>query len=116
MTPDFTRGAPARLMLAAFTALSVTAPARGEPAPPFNELFQRAQMASPRLAESASNIRAAEGLALQAAVRPNPTLGLEVENIGTSKGYSGLSGTQTTLSVGQPFELGGKRQARIDAG
>jgi cobalt-zinc-cadmium efflux system outer membrane protein len=41
---------------------------------------------------------------------------LEVENIGTNRGYSGVSGTQTTLSVGQPFELGGKRQARIDAG
>jgi cobalt-zinc-cadmium efflux system outer membrane protein len=104
------------MAFAAMLASAAPAPASAESAPPFRQLLEQAQAATPRLMESAANIRAAEGLALQAASRPNPSLGLEVENIGTNRGYSGLSGTQTTLSVGQPFELGGKRQARIDAG
>lgn len=118
MNPHVSRGALARLpfIVLGIVFAITTAPARAEPAPPFRALLQQAQAAAPRLAESAANIRAAEGLALQAAARPNPSLGLEVENIGTNRGYSGLSGTQTTLSVGQPFELGGKRQARVEAG
>lgn len=119
MDPHFYRGALARLpsvACAIVLAGAASVPACAQPAPPFKQLLEQAQATTPRLMESAANVRAAEGLALQAAARPNPSLGLEVENIGTNKGYSGLSGTQTTLSVGQPFELGGKRQARIDAG
>lgn len=52
---------------------------------------------------------ASEGGVLQAETRPNPVLGVEVED--TSRRATRL--TTTTLSV--PIELGGKREARIAA-
>jgi len=85
-------------------------------APPYAALFQQAQGNAPRLAESQANIRAAEGLALQAGLRPNPSVGFEVENIGIKEKDSGFTEFQATLSIGQPIELGGKRAARIAAG
>ena len=116
METHFSRGAHARLAIAALIfAAGVSAP-HAEPAPPYLVLFRQAESTAPRLAESAANVRGAEGQALQATVRPNPSLGLEVENIGSSGRFSGLSNTQTTLSVNQPIELGGKRSARIAAG
>jgi len=50
-----------------------------------------------------------EGIVLQAGARPNPVLGIEVED--TSR--KATRSTTTTLSV--PIELGGKRDARIAA-
>src|SRR5258706_8007700 len=119
MEPCFLKGAHARHVMSAFAVLLVidtSFPAKADPAPPFLQLFRQAEAAAPRLAESAANVRSAEGQAQQAAVRPNPSLGLEVENIGSSGRFSGLSNTQTTLSINQPIELGGKRGARIAAG
>jgi cobalt-zinc-cadmium efflux system outer membrane protein len=88
--------------------------AEAEPAPPYLALFRQAEGTAPRLAESAANIGAAEGQTIQAAVRPNPILGLESENIG--RGYAnGLSTEQTTLSVSEALEIGGQRPARIAA-
>ena len=102
-------GARARLAMAVLAMVfgEGVAASNAEPAPPYLALFRQAESASPRLAESAANVRGAEGLALQATVRPNPSLGLEVENIGSSGRFSGLSNTQSTLSVNQPIELGG---------
>jgi cobalt-zinc-cadmium efflux system outer membrane protein len=94
---------------------AVCAPAMAEPAPPYLALFRQAEGLAPRLAESDANIRAAEGQSIQAAVRPNPTLGLEVEDIGGGSGYNGLSRSQTTLSVSEALEIGGQRSARIGA-
>ncbi len=112
------KGACMRLLIfacAVFTA-GASVNARGEPAPPFHMLLQQAQSAAPRLAESAANIQTAEGLALQTTARPNPSLSLELENIGQNGGPNGLANMQTTLSINQPIELGGKRSARISAG
>ena len=118
MDTHFSRGAHAclamvALVIASGTGISVS---NAEQAPPYLALFRQAESTSPRVAESAANVRSAEGQALQASVRPNPSLGLEVENIGSSGRFSGLSNTQTTLSVNQPIELWGKRGARIAAG
>lgn len=97
-------------------ALASGGAAAADPAPPFRELLSQAQTAAPRLAEAAASVRQAEGLARQAAARPNPTLGVEVENFSGSGPYGGTSQAETTFSVGQPIELGGKRGARIAAG
>jgi cobalt-zinc-cadmium efflux system outer membrane protein len=51
---------------------------------------------------------------VQARARSNPTIGVEVEDVGV-KDSTGLSRSQTTLSASQALELGGKRQARIAA-
>jgi outer membrane protein, heavy metal efflux system len=91
-------------------------PANAEPAPPYAELFRQAEAGAPRLAESQANIRAAAGRADQAAVLPNPSVGAEVENLGRKPNLGGFAAEQTTLSVNEPIELGGKRGARIAAG
>jgi cobalt-zinc-cadmium efflux system outer membrane protein len=49
---------------------------------------------------------------ITAGLRPNPTANFLAEQFG---GASDASQTQYTLSVGQPIELGGKRQRRIDS-
>ncbi|MDP0499694.1 MAG: TolC family protein [Verrucomicrobiota bacterium JB022] len=56
---------------------------------------------------------AAAGQVEQASLRPNPTIGAEVENfLGTGGGLSGVDGLEITLGVSQVLEMGGKRQRR----
>ena len=100
--------------LAALGLLSGTAAA--EPAPPFTELLRQAQATAPRLAEARAEVARTEGLARQARAYPNPSLGLEVENFSGSGPYKGIDQAETTASISQTFELGGKRPARIAAG
>ncbi|MBY0401380.1 TolC family protein [Myxococcota bacterium] len=67
---------------------------------------------SPGLASTAYEIRRREALAIQANLIPNPTLSLDVEDfIGPSQQKS-YGYQQTTLSLAQLVELGGKRGAR----
>lgn len=47
-----------------------------------------------------------------AALRPDPRLGFEVEDFAGTDGFSDLNSAQTTLSLSQTFERGGKRSAR----
>ncbi|MFC3070449.1 TolC family protein [Phenylobacterium soli] len=95
-------------------ALASGRSAAADPAPPFTELLAQARDRAPRLAEAESSVRQAEGLARQAGARPNPEASVEVENF-DPRGR-GADQIQTTLSLGQPIELGGKRPARIAAG
>lgn len=85
------------------------------PAPPYAVLVLQAESAAPRLAESGANVRVAEGNAEQADVAPNPVLGFEVENLGY-RDRNGMSQRQSTLSINQTLELGGKQSARAAAG
>lgn len=74
------------------------------------EAIARALGNSPSLDASFSEVRAARGRAMQAGVRPNPQLGLEVEDL--TVGAGGPSGTQLTLRAQHAVELGRKRAAR----
>ncbi|KRB44482.1 TolC family protein [Phenylobacterium sp. Root700] len=96
-------------------ALSAGA-ASADPAPPYPELLRQAQTTSPRLAEARAEIARATGLAHQAGARPNPILGVEIENFSGSGPYKGSSLAETTASLEQTLELGGKRGARVEAG
>jgi len=49
---------------------------------------------------------------ITAGLRPNPTANFLAEQFG---GASSASQTQYTINIGQPIELGGKRQRRIDS-
>ena len=49
---------------------------------------------------------------ITAGLRPNPTANVLAEQFG---GASSASQTQYTINIGQPIELGGKRQRRIDS-
>lgn len=112
--------APRRAVLMGAVAMAAAMFAAGQsladPAPAFLDLVQQARTTAPRLAISDADVSKAEGLRRQAAARPNPTVDLQAENFAGSGLFRGLSQTETTLSVAQPIELGGKRPARIAVG
>ena len=70
---------------------------------------------SPELAAFDYDLRAAEARILQAGLRPNPTLGLDIENPTGSGPYKNAEQMENTLTLSQLIELGGKRPARIFA-
>ena len=106
---------PLRAALACVASGVLCTSAAAQTAPAFPVLLKQAQAAAPRLSLGAAETRAAEGLALQAATRPNPTLGLMVENAAGTGPYKDFDSAETTLSIEQPLELGGKRAARTSA-
>lgn len=76
------------------------------------EALSRAAGADPALSAAAARIDAAEAGTRQADRRPNPTLGLTVEDFAGTRTYSGVGRAQTTLAYEQTLELGGDRAAR----
>jgi cobalt-zinc-cadmium efflux system outer membrane protein len=67
---------------------------------------------SPELAMYSAEMRAAEARVVQAGLRPNPELSLELEDFAGSGDLSGARELQTTLQLSQVIELGGKRAGR----
>jgi cobalt-zinc-cadmium efflux system outer membrane protein len=67
---------------------------------------------SPELQAHAAEARAREARALQAGLPPNPTLRAEVEDFGGTGRRRAFTSTQTTVSLAQLVELGGKRSKR----
>ncbi|HPC96950.1 MAG TPA: hypothetical protein PLU87_18550 [Sedimentisphaerales bacterium] len=59
--------------------------------------------------------RAAEARRLQASVPPNPELAVEIESLAGRGQRSGFDGAETTVSLGQLIERGGKRDKRVRA-
>jgi cobalt-zinc-cadmium efflux system outer membrane protein len=59
-------------------------------------------------------MRAADARIAQAGLRPNPELGITLENFGGSGSERGTDALESTLSLSQVIELGGKRDRRID--
>jgi cobalt-zinc-cadmium efflux system outer membrane protein len=66
----------------------------------------------PELVAVTAEIDGKEGAALQAGLLPNPEFEVEVEEIGADEGTDVL---ETTFSLSQDVELGGKRRKRRDA-
>ena len=58
------------------------------------------------------SLRAAEARGLQAGLPPNPEVQVEVEEFGGSGARRGFDAAETTIQIGQPIELGGKRDRR----
>jgi cobalt-zinc-cadmium efflux system outer membrane protein len=65
----------------------------------------------PGLRGSAWRLRAATARRIDAGRRPSPTASVEVENLG---GDPGTDRYEATASLGQTFELGGDRAARVE--
>jgi len=106
---------PLRAALAcAASGLFCTSVAAGT-APTYQALLKHAQASAPRLALGSAETRVAQSQVVQAAARPNPTVGLMVENAAGSGPYKDFNGAETTLTIEQPLELGGKRAARTSA-
>lgn len=88
-------------------AMSASAQQRAAAAPlTLASAVQLALENNPEISAARREIDAAEGARTQAVVYQNPTLGLEVEDVRRDS-------RTTTLLLSQPFELGGKRAARI---
>jgi cobalt-zinc-cadmium efflux system outer membrane protein len=95
-------------------------PANPAPAPAnligsisLRDAIAAALLGSPELAAVAYELRSREARELQAAARPNPELGVELENVAGSGARSGVDAAETTLSLAQLVELGGKRESRV---
>lgn len=67
---------------------------------------------NPGLAQYPYALRSAQARELQASLRPNPELGIDIENIAGSGSYRGITATETTLRLGVLLERGNKRNAR----
>ncbi|NQE64349.1 TolC family protein [Caulobacter sp. RHG1] len=79
------------------------------------DALARAQAQSPLMTAAQAQVTAAEGRARQAGLPPNPEAGLQAENFAGSGQYGDFASTETTLSVSQRLELGGKRRTRLAA-
>ncbi|WP_241004585.1 TolC family protein [Brevundimonas fontaquae] len=77
------------------------------------EALSRSAASDPAQAGAQARARAGEASVRQADVRPNPTLGLMVENFPAFGGGDILGRTETTLSYEQRIERGGDRPARV---
>lgn len=68
---------------------------------------------APAIEAAQAGVAAAQAGRRVAALRPNPTISTQVENVVGTGPYRGFSQAETTLSFAVPIELGGKRSARI---
>jgi len=97
---------------AATTSADSELPAEPEGTITLRDALAAALLRSPDLAAFSWEIRVREARALQAGLRPNPEVALEVENVGGSGDFTGTDQPETTLALGQLIELGGKRTKR----
>jgi outer membrane protein, heavy metal efflux system len=74
--------------------------------------WERVLCADPALSAAELGIDAQAGLIVQAGLLPNPVLGVVAENLAVSHPNQHTEPPQTTFSLSQVVELGGKRQAR----
>lgn len=102
-------------LLGGLAGIALAVPAWADPAPPFAQLLRQAQD-SPRVKALEADVDRAKGLSEQARARPNPTVSVYGENFAGTSPYDGVGRSETTVQYNQPFELGGKRSARIAAG
>ena len=79
------------------------------------EAAAKALLQNPTLSAFSLDKRIKEAQTLQAGLRPNPRLGIGVDDASGSGKFSGFDRSEITVQLGQLIELGGKRTARINA-
>lgn len=77
------------------------------------QALEEAEARSPAVVAARAEVEAARGRLQQARLRFNPSLNVDVENFAGTGPYSGFNGTETTVSVNQRLDLGGRRRARM---
>lgn len=110
-----------RLLAALLAAASCASMAQAQTSPPapagqalsLERALALAGVASPSLEAASADMRAAEAGRRVAALRPNPTVTVDAENVAGTGTYRGGHSMETTTAVALPIELGGKRSARI---
>lgn len=110
-----------RLIAAALAVAFCASAAQAQTPPPVESgptltlarALELAGASSPALDAAAAELRAAEAGRQIAALRPNPSLSVDAENLAGSGPYRGFASLEATTSLTVPVELGGKRSARI---
>jgi cobalt-zinc-cadmium efflux system outer membrane protein len=104
----------ATFSVAAASAL-IAPPALAQVAAPLTlqDALTRAIESDPGLRSAEAGVDAAMGGARQARARPNPELSAEVENFNGRGDLRGFSGAESTFSLSQEIEVGGRRTARV---
>lgn len=77
------------------------------------QALRRAGAVSPAQEAATAGILAASAQRRVAALRPNPSIVAETENVAGTGAYRGVRSSETTVGLALPIELGGKRSARI---
>src|SRR5438094_7757251 len=77
-----------------------------------DQALRLASETNPNVRAKEFELKAVGAGEITAGLRPNPTANFLAEQFG---GASSASQTQYTINIGQPIELGGKRQRRIDS-
>lgn len=80
-----------------------------------DDALRIAEANSPRIRAADARREGATGDRMQAGAWPNPELFVDAENFAGSKEYRGTNNIELTAGLSQRIEIGGKRQARIDA-
>jgi cobalt-zinc-cadmium efflux system outer membrane protein len=88
-------------------------PILAEPVLTLADALGRAGASSPFQDAASAGVRAAEAQRRVAALRPNPSIVAETENVAGSGIYRGVRSSETTLGLALPLERGSKRQARM---
>ena len=105
-----------RIITVACCVVLLGAPARPSAQAPVStltleEAVSLAGVANPTVRAKEFEVQAVGANEITAALRPNPTANFLAEQFGSGN----VAVTQYTFNVGQPIELGGKRQRRIDS-
>lgn len=105
--------------IAGWLLLVCTASAQGNPPADgsslnLNDAVARTLERNPALIAFGYQIEVQEGRVVQSGLRPNPELGVLVENAFGSGDFQGIDAAETTLSLAWVLERG-KRERRVDA-
>src|SRR5690606_15159904 len=108
-----------RLCAPALAVWLITGAATAAPSPTtalisLPEVLGKTLEQNPDLAAYPYRLRAADAAALQARLRPQAELSVEVENLAGDAPSDGVNGAEITLALSQMIELGGKRRQRTD--
>lgn len=105
--------------LIASLALALPAHAAPPPEPTGDVTLSQALAATlarnPDLVAAGYELTAGDARIMQAGLRPNPELTLDLEDFAGSGAARNVRSLQSTLSLSQVIELGGKRMRRVDA-
>ncbi len=110
-----------RLLAAILAAASCVGMAQAQSAAPpeaqapltLNRALDLAGASAPSLEAASAGVRAAQAGRAVAALRPNPSVTVEAENVAGTGPYAGTQSMEATSSLALPLELGGKRSARM---
>lgn len=77
------------------------------------QALEEAAARSPAIVAAEAEVEASRARLRQAGFRINPELSVDVENFAGTGPFSGVNGVETTVSINQRLDLGGRRSSRV---